>query len=128
MFAHLDQMEEIMAVVIHLKAPGGIDQFGPVDVDIGEPGPGEIRLEQHAVGVNFIDIYHRRGEYPLPLPAILGVEAVGRVTTLGRNVDDLAVGDRVVYGGAIGAYASERLLPAWRAIKLPASISDEAAA
>ena len=117
-----------MAVVIHLKAPGGIDQFEPAQVDIGSPGPGEIRLEQQAIGVNFLDIYHRRGEYPLPLPAILGVEAVGRVTAIGTDVSDLAVGDRVAYGGAIGAYASARRLPAWRAVKLPASVSDEAAA
>ncbi|HVJ43345.1 MAG TPA: quinone oxidoreductase [Dongiaceae bacterium] len=117
-----------MATVIHLKAPGGIDQFEQVKRDIGAPGAGEIRLEQQAIGVNFLDIYHRRGEYPLPLPAVLGVEAVGHVTALGAGVTGFEIGDRIVYGGALGAYASERLLPAWRAVKLPEIISDEIAA
>lgn len=117
-----------MATVIHLQAPGGIDQLEPAEIAIGSPGPGEIRLQQRAIGLNFIDIYHRQGLYPLPLPAVLGVEGVGHIAAIGPDVTGLSRGDRVVYGGAVGAYASERLLPAWRAVKLPATISDEVAA
>jgi NADPH2:quinone reductase len=81
------------------------------------------------IGVNFLDIYHRSGRYPLAMPAVLGVEAVGEVTAVGTAVTDLRVGDRVVYAGApTGAYASDRLLPGWRAIKLPDGINAETAA
>lgn len=117
-----------MATVIRMKAPGSSAELEPAEVEIGAPGAGEIRLRQDAAGINFIDIYHRQGLYPLPLPAVLGVEGVGHVTACGAGVSDLQIGDRVVYGGAVGGYASERLLPAWRAVKLPAAISDETAA
>ncbi|HVJ32509.1 MAG TPA: quinone oxidoreductase [Terriglobia bacterium] len=117
-----------MATVIRMKAPGSSVELEPAEVEIGAPGAGEIRLRQDTAGINFIDIYHRQGLYPLPLPAVLGVEGVGHITACGAGVSDLQIGDRVVYGGAVGGYASERLLPAWRAVKLPAAISDEAAA
>lgn len=117
-----------MATVIRMKTAGDIGVLERAETVIGMPGPGEVRITQTLAGVNFLDIYHRQGLYPLPLPAVLGVEAVGHVTALGTGVSGLEIGDRVVYGGAIGAYANERLLPAWRAVKLPASISDETAA
>ncbi|HET6839356.1 MAG TPA: quinone oxidoreductase [Bradyrhizobium sp.] len=118
-----------MANVMRLKAPGGTDQFESVTIELPLPQPDEIRIRQTAIGVNFIDIYQRMGLYPLPPAAIPGVEAVGLVTAVGANVSSLRVGDRIVYAGApVGAYASERNLPAWRAIILPASIPDEAAA
>jgi len=117
-----------MATVIRMKTAGDIGVLEQAETEIGRPGSGEIRIAQSMAGVNFLDIYHRQGLYPLPLPAVLGVEAVGHVTALGAGVSGLEPGDRIVYGGAIGGYASERLLPAWRAIKLPASISDETAA
>ena len=90
------------------------------------PGPGEVRVRHEAIGVSFIDIYHRTGLYPLPLPATLGVEGAGVVEAVGPDVSRLSPGDRVAYAGApVGAYASTRLLPEWRAIALPENISAE---
>jgi NADPH2:quinone reductase len=118
-----------MADVIRLKAPGGADQLESVTIELPPPQGDEIPIRQTAVGVNFIDVYQRMGLYPLPPAAIPGVEAVGLVTAVGANVASPRVGDRVAYAGApVGAYTSERNLPAWRAVKLPESISDEAAA
>src|ERR1700756_392547 len=103
-----------MAIVVRMKAAGAVDQLEVADVAISEPGPGEIRIRQIAIGLNFIDIYHRSGLYPVPsLPAVLGVEGTGIITAVGTGVADLKPGERICYGGAIGAYASERLLPAW---------------
>ncbi len=122
-------MSQITAIVINMVSPGGVDRLELADRDIGTPGPQEIRLRQTAIGVNFLDTYHRTGLYPLPLPAVLGVEAVGEVTAIGEDVAGFKIGDRVVYAGApVGAYASDRILPAWRAIALPQAISDETAA
>ncbi|TWC74278.1 NADPH2:quinone reductase [Rhizobium sp. SJZ105] len=92
------------------------------------PGPGELRIRHEAIGVNFIDIYQRIGLYPLPLPAVLGVEGAGVIEAVGPEVGDIQVGDRVAYTGIPGAYAATRLLPAWRAIKLPDDISTRIAA
>jgi NADPH2:quinone reductase len=118
-----------MAHIIRLKAPGGTDQLENATVELPPPQHDEIRVRQTAIGVNFIDIYQRMGLYPLPPAAIPGVEAVGWVTAVGAGVTSLRVGDRIVYAGApIGAYASERNLPAWRAIGLQEPIADEAAA
>lgn len=118
-----------MADVMRLKAPGGPEQLEPVRVELSPPGPGEIRLRQTAIGVNFVDIYQRLGLYPLPEAGILGVEAVGVVAAVGAKVSSVKVGDRVAYAGApVGAYASERNLPAWRAVKLPDALSDEVVA
>jgi NADPH2:quinone reductase len=108
-----------------LKAPGAADQLESVTIELPPPQPDEIRIRQTAIGVNFIDIYQRSGLYPLPPPAIPGVEAVGLVTAVGANVTSPRVGDRIAYAGApVGAYVSERNLPAWRAIALPDSVSD----
>lgn len=96
-----------------------------------QPVPGEVRIRHNAIGVNFVDIYHRTGLYPVPhFPIILGVEGAGFIEAVGDNVSDLKPGDRVAYAGLpIGAYASTRLLPADRALKLPEHVSsDEAAA
>jgi NADPH2:quinone reductase len=118
-----------MIHVIRLKAPGGADQLESATIELPPPQGDEIRIRQTAVGVNFIDIYQRMGLYPLPPAAILGVEAVGVVTAVGADVTSPWVGDRVAYAGApVGAYASERNLPAWRAVSLPPSIADEAVA
>ncbi len=94
------------------------------------PGAGEIRLRHEAIGVNFVDIYHRTGLYPLPsFPAVLGVEGAGVVEAVGSDVTDLKPGDRVAYAGLpVGAYASTRLLPAQRALLLPSTISSQSAA
>ena len=92
------------------------------------PGPGQIRLRQEAAGLNFIDVYHRTGLYPQPLPFTPGVEGAGVVEAVGEGVADLKVGDRVAYGGPVGGYAEARLVPADRLVKLPDTISSEQAA
>jgi NADPH2:quinone reductase len=118
-----------MADVIRLKAPGGADQLEAVTIELPPPQADEIRIRQTAIGVNFIDVYQRMGLYPLPPAAIPGVEAVGVVTAVGANVTSPRIGDRIAYAGApVGAYVSERNLPAWRAVVLPKSIADEVAA
>src|SRR5258707_13701637 len=116
-----------MARVIRLKAPGGADQLESATIELPPPQGDEIRIRQTAVGVNFIDIYQRMGLYPLPPAAIPGVEAVGVVTAVGADVTSPRGGDRVAYAGApVGAYVSERNLPAWRPGSLPPSITAEA--
>jgi NADPH2:quinone reductase len=118
-----------MADIVRLKAPGGAEQLELAQIELPPPAAGEIRLRQTAIGVNFIDIYQRLGLYALPDAKIPGVEAVGVVSAVGADVNGLNVGDRIAYAGApVGAYASERNLPAWRAIKLPGSLSDEVVA
>jgi NADPH:quinone reductase len=118
-----------MADIIRLKAPGGAEQLELAQVELPPPAAGEIRLRQTAIGVNFIDVYQRLGLYALPDAKIPGVEAVGVVSAVGADVNGLNVGDRIAYAGApVGAYASERNLPAWRAVKLPGSLSDEVVA
>src|SRR5215475_8310293 len=113
-----------MAEIVRVKAPGGPEQLECVTVDLPPPPPREVRLRQRLIGVNFIDIYQRLGLYGLPPAGVPGVEAVGVVTACGEAVSGLAVGDRVAYAGApVGAYASERNLPAWRCIKLADAIS-----
>jgi NADPH:quinone reductase len=98
--------------------------------EVGDPGPGEVRLKQTAIGLNHIDIQHRSGRYPLPsYPSLIGMEAVGLVEAVGGGVTDLRSGDRVVYSSApIGAYADARLMPADRLVPLPDDVSDETAA
>src|SRR5689334_8094312 len=118
-----------MAVIVRLKSPGGVDQLELASADLPPPGRGEIRLRQTAIGVNSIDIYQRMGLYALPPERIPGVEAVGVVAALDTEATGLEVGDRVAYAGApVGAYASERNLPAWRCVKLPARLPDEVVA
>ena len=117
-----------MARVVCVKAPGGAENLELAEIQLAAPAADEIRLRQTAIGVNFIDIYQRSGLYPLP-GGIPGVEAVGVVTAVGAEVTNVAVGDRIAYAGApVGAYASERNLPAWRAVKLPPALSDESVA
>ncbi|MGB0671631.1 MAG: quinone oxidoreductase family protein [Rhodospirillales bacterium] len=118
-----------MAMAIRIHQTGGPEEFKWEEVQVGDPGPGEVRLEQSVVGLNYIDVYHRTGLYPLPaMPAIIGLEAAGRVTAIGDGVTEVGVGDRVAYAGVPpGAYATERLIPAHRLIKMPDSISDRTA-
>lgn len=116
----------VMAEIIRIKAPGGVEQLELTNMELPPPADDEIRLSQAAIGVNFIDIYQRLGLYGLPPAGIPGVEAVGSVSAVGSNVTSVKVGDRVAYAGTpVGAYASERNLPAWRAVKLPDTLSDE---
>jgi NADPH2:quinone reductase len=116
------------ADVIRIHKHGGPEEMKFETVDLPPPGPGQARLRQTAVGLNFIDVYTRTGLYPGPTPAVLGVEAAGVVEALGEGVSGLKVGDRVVYNGLAGSYASRRNAPAERLIKIPESVSDEDAA
>jgi NADPH2:quinone reductase len=96
---------------------------------VGEPGPGEARVRHTAVGVNFVDIYHRTGLYPLPLPSGLGTEAAARVEAVGPGVDTVRAGDRVAYaGGPPGTYSEARVVSADRLVRIPDDVSDEVAA
>lgn len=116
-----------MARAIVVTETGGPNVLVAADVNIGEPGPGEVRLRQTAIGVNFIDTYHRSGLYPVAaLPFTPGMEAVGEVEQVGEGVTDLKEGDRVCYGnGPMGSYASERIMPTSTLIKVPAALRDE---
>lgn len=117
-----------MDIAIRLQSPGGIEQLEMIEWSVQAPGPGEIRLRHTAIGVNFLDIYHRTGVYPLSAPAILGVEGAGVVEALGEGVTGLSIGQKVAYAGQVGGYASTRLLPAWRAVALPDKVPPALAA
>ena len=115
------------AVVI--DAPGGPEQMKLVDVEVGAPGPGEIRIRHEACGLNYIDVYHRNGSYPLPLPARLGMEGAGVVEAVGEGVTHLKAGDRAAYASQPpGAYATARVMPAKAVLKLPDAIDFETGA
>jgi len=112
-----------MAHAIRIHSTGGPEVFSWEAVEVGAPGPGEVRLRQAAVGLNYIDVYHRSGLYPLTsFPAVIGMEGAGIVEAVGPGVADIAVGDRVAYAGVLGAYAEERLIAADRLVKLPDDI------
>jgi NADPH:quinone reductase len=117
-----------MAKAIRIHKPGGVDAMVYEDVEVGDPGRGEVRLKQKAIGVNFIDIYHRSGAYPLDYPAIIGSEAAGVVEAVGKGVKGFKVGDRVAYGTLRGAYVEKRIAPADKLVKLPEKIKDKTAA
>jgi len=119
-----------MSKAVSIHATGGPALMRWEEYDPGTPGPGEVRLHQEAVGLNFIDVYHRTGLYPLPaLPAVLGLEGAGIVESVGSGVSEFKPGDRVAYAGIPpGAYAQERCIPAHRLVRLPDSISTRQAA
>lgn len=118
-----------MAHGIRIHRYGGPEEMAWEEIAVGSPGPGEVRLRQTAVGLNFIDTYHRTGYYPLPeLPAILGREAAGVIEEVGAGVTGFAAGDRVTYVLAPGAYVDERLIAADQLIPLPRSVDDRQAA
>ncbi len=115
---------------IRAHETGGPEVFKWEEVTVGNPGPGEIRIAHEAVGLNYIDIYHRTGLYPVgDPPFIVGLEGAGRIEAVGESVSDVAVGDHVAYAAPpMGAYAEVRLMPADRVVKIPSSIGDETAA
>jgi NADPH2:quinone reductase len=119
-----------MVAAVRVHKTGGPEVLTLDDIDIPAPGQGQIKIKQHACGVNFIDTYFRIGMYPSPvgLPFVSGNEGAGQITEVGPGVTDLKVGDRVAYVVPLGGYAAERLLPAERAVKLPDNISYEQAA
>jgi NADPH2:quinone reductase len=119
-----------MSKAIRVERTGGPEALQWADVPVGQPGPGEALVRHTAIGVNFIDVYHRRGLYPLPLlPAVIGLEAAGRVEAVGPGVTEVVVGDRVAYaGGPTGAYSEIRAIAAHRLVTLPDGIDDRRAA
>ncbi|MNF24222.1 Quinone oxidoreductase 1 [compost metagenome] len=120
-----------MAHATRMYETGGPEVLRWEPIEVGDPGPGQVRLRHEAVGLNFADTYFRSGLYPMPLPAGMGVEAAGVVDAVGEGVTNVAVGDRVTYTGflnTLGAYSTERLIPAAPLIKLPDTISCATAA
>ncbi|MGN6154202.1 MAG: quinone oxidoreductase family protein [Sphingomicrobium sp.] len=118
-----------MPHAIRIHQPGGPEVLVWDDVEVGEPGPGQVKLRQAAAGLNFIDVYHRTGLYPQQMPFTPGVEGAGTVERVGDGVTGLKPGDRVAYAGPLGSYAEQRLIDADKLVKLPDAIGfDEAAA
>jgi NADPH:quinone reductase len=108
---------------IRIDAPGGPEAMRLLDVSVGEPGPGEVRIRHHACGINFIDVYHRTGAYPQPLPAGIGMEGAGLIEAVGEGVTHLRAGDRAAYASPPpGAYSTARVMPAKCVVKLPEAI------
>ena len=119
----------IMPHAIRVHETGGPEVLRWEAIEVGEPGPGEVRLRHLAVGLNFIDVYHRTGLYPLPLPFVPGLEAAGVVEAVGDTVEGIEVGDRVAYGaGPLGAYSEARLMPADKLVRIPSGVDDRSAA
>src|SRR5512139_170107 len=118
-----------MTRAIRIHATGGPEVLQLDDVALPPPGPGEARVRHAAIGVNFIDTYHRSGLYPLPMPSGIGSEAAGVVEAVGPGVTDVAVGQRVAYcGGPPGSYAEARVIAADRLVPLPDAVADRDAA
>jgi NADPH:quinone reductase len=120
-----------MATAIRMHRTGGPEVLQVEQIEVGAPGPGQVRLRQAAVGLNYADTYFRNGTYPIPLPAGMGVEAAGVVEAVGEGVENVAVGDRVTYTGfvnTLGAYSTERIIAAAPLIKLPEAIGFDTSA
>ena len=114
---------------IILKKNGGPEVLELQDIKVGSPGPDEIKVTNHAIGLNYIDTYHRSGLYPIKLPSGIGLEAAGKIDEVGSNVTELNKGDNVAYASVpLGAYAQQRIIPAKIAVKVPEGISHELAA
>lgn len=114
---------------VRLHATGGPEQLVWEEIQVGAPGAGEIRIKQRAAGLNYIDVYHRTGLYPLAsLPAVIGMEGAGDVVAVGDGVTSVKVGDRVAYAGVLGGYAEERIIAADRVVAIPRELSYETAA
>lgn len=111
-----------------MQAQGAPEVMQIEEIDVPAPGPGEVQIEQSAIGLNYMDIYQRSGAYKMSLPSPLGLEAAGRVIAVGADVSGLAEGDRVAYGPVLGAYAGVRNAPAARVVKIPDGIDDQTAA
>ncbi len=118
-----------MPKAIRIRQPGGPEVMEWVDVEVGDPGPGEARVRMHAAGVNYIDVYHRTGLYPAPMPAGVGLEGAGVVEAVGAGVTLVKAGDRVAYSGQPpGSYAEVRVMPVHNLVRLPKSIDFETGA
>ena len=118
-----------MSLAVQIRQPGGPEELQIVDVPVGEPGPGQIRIRHHAIGLNFIDVYHRTGLYPLAMPAGIGMEGAGVVEAVGEGVTHLRPGDRAAYASQPpGSYCEVRVMPAQCVCRLPDAIGFETAA
>jgi NADPH2:quinone reductase len=117
-----------MSKAVRYHKQGGPEVMQVDDVQVGDPGAGQVRIRHTAIGVNFVDTYQRSGLYPMQLPSVAGNEGAGVVEAVGSGVKDLKKGDRVCYTGIPGSYCEERLVPADRMVKLPKGISEEQAA
>ena len=118
-----------MSKSIILKKNGGPEVLELQDVKVDSPGPDEIKVTNHAIGLNYIDTYHRSGLYPIKLPSGIGLEAAGKIDEVGSNVTELNKGDNIAYASVpLGAYAQQRIIPAKIAVKVPEGISHELAA
>ena len=118
-----------MVKAIRINRVGGPEVMELVDVDLPPPGPGEVRMRHEAIGLNYLDVYHRTGLYPQPMPGALGVEGAGVVEAVGEGVTEFKPGDRVAYGGRpLGAYAEARNIPAAQLLHLPKNIDFDTAA
>jgi NADPH2:quinone reductase len=117
-----------MAKAVRYHKQGGPEVLQYEDVQVGDPGPGQVRIRHTAIGVNFVDTYQRSGLYPMQLPQVAGNEGAGVIEAVGANVADLKAGDRICYTGLPGSYCETRLVPADRMVKLPQGISEEQAA
>jgi NADPH2:quinone reductase len=117
-----------MPYAIRIEQHGGPEVMKWEEIEVGDPGPGQVRVRNTAIGLNYIDTYHRSGLYPMPMPLIIGSEGAGVVEAVGPKVKELKAGDRVAYAGPIGAYAEVLLRPADRLVKIPNGIDDQDAA
>jgi NADPH:quinone reductase len=117
-----------MPTAVRFHQTGGPEVLKLEEADVGQPGEGQARVRHTAIGVNFIDTYHRSGLYPLPLPSGLGGEGAGVVEAVGPGVSHVQAGDRVAYAGGVGSYADLRVMPAERLLKVPDGIADQQAA
>ena len=120
--------ENTIVKAVRIHEAGGPDKLVVEDVDVGDPGAGELRIRHSAIGLNFIDVYQRSGLYPMALPAVLGMEAAGVVEAVGPGVTGFSVGERIAYPMQGGAYCEVRVIPAGRVVKLPDSVDDKTAA
>ena len=117
-----------MSRAVFVRAHGGPEVLQVDERTVPDPGPGEVRVRNRAIGLNFLDTYQRSGLYPTEPPFVAGNEGAGQVTAVGPDVDDLAIGDRVSYFGPMGAYAEERIMPAGRLAEVPDGVDFESAA
>jgi NADPH2:quinone reductase len=117
-----------MPYAVRIHEVGGPENLRWEEVDVGAPGPGQVRVHNTAIGLNYVDTYQRSGLYPMPLPFTLGSEGAGVVEAVGPKVKDLKVGDRVAYSGPLGAYGEVVMRPADRMVKIPAGVDDKTAA
>ena len=118
-----------MPIAVQIERPGGAEEMKLVDLPVGQPGPGQVRIRHHAIGLNFIDVYQRTGLYPLPMPLTLGMEGAGVIEAVGEGVTHLKPGDRAAYAGnPPGSYSQVRVMPALTVCRLPDDIGFDTAA